>query len=565
MTVITLLHNTKLSILSLVFLLMGTGVFAQGWGTALNIESNSSGGIVSQKLFEVNGRPAMAYYDFDNYRLVYKRANNNTGSSWPSTNVVVDNDWRSGNNSIDMEIVNGHPAIVSDSPVGKDVRYTRASDVNGSSWNTTVIAANNIATSFGGDIQADLEVVGGFPAIAYYDGDNKDIYYVRANDADGTSWGTPVLVTSTGDVGEYLSMKVISGRPSIAFYKSDTGDLQFVRANDATGTTWGSPTTIVSVNDVGRYCKLEDVNGSPGITYYDATLSKVMFTRSTTSTGSLWWDGEYTVANTVARDLNLLMVEGKPAVAYREVSGGDRPKYLQSTSNYGWTWNMSKTVDIVEGGSNIGQELSMAMIDGYPSVTYRDIANTNFMFARSLNTDGLPVEMTYFTGRAEERTNVLEWQTASEENNEGFEVQRSTNGQDWEKIGFVAGEGQSTSLTDYRFTDEQPVGAIQYYRLKQMDYDGQFAYSDIITIERELGEFPVELIQNPVRSQIRLNIHEDNDIQVHLMNISGQTIKQVSYQQQGTESINIEFLPTGTYLLNIQTQSRSKTIKIVKQ
>ncbi|MFN3345563.1 MAG: T9SS type A sorting domain-containing protein [Chloroherpetonaceae bacterium] len=94
---------------------------------------------------------------------------------------------------------------------------------------------------------------------------------------------------------------------------------------------------------------------------------------------------------------------------------------------------------------------------------------------------GLPVELVSFTGRYTNGRVELQWQTASETNNEGFFVERRSGNSTWQPLGFVRGKGTTTEAQSYRFTDETAVGAVSY-RLKQVDFDGQFAYSPVIEV-----------------------------------------------------------------------------------
>ena len=113
-------------------------------------------------------------------------------------------------------------------------------------------------------------------------------------------------------------------------------------------------------------------------------------------------------------------------------------------------------------------------------------------------TNPLPVELTTFTAKLIGKNVKLFWQTSNEINNYGFEVERcalSAESKAWEKIGFVNGNGNSNSPKDYSFTDDQNnLTGIIKYRLKQIDNDGQFDYSDIITITLSPNDF--ELFQN---------------------------------------------------------------------
>ena len=91
--------------------------------------------------------------------------------------------------------------------------------------------------------------------------------------------------------------------------------------------------------------------------------------------------------------------------------------------------------------------------------------------------------MLYFSGKTVNKTNVLTWATATEQNNSGFEVERSTDGTSFIKIGLVHGAGNSTSQKEYSFTDSRVIAnRTTYYRLKQIDLDNQFEYSNIISL-----------------------------------------------------------------------------------
>jgi len=74
-----------------------------------------------------------------------------------------------------------------------------------------------------------MKVVNGNPAVSYYDADNGNLRYVRANDADGNAWAEPITVTSAGNIGQYTSMVVVDGRPAISYYDVINLDLMYVR------------------------------------------------------------------------------------------------------------------------------------------------------------------------------------------------------------------------------------------------------------------------------------------------------------------------------------------------
>ncbi|MFN8276285.1 MAG: T9SS type A sorting domain-containing protein [Chitinophagales bacterium] len=176
----------------------------------------------------------------------------------------------------------------------------------------------------------------------------------------------------------------------------------------------------------------------------------------------------------------------------------------------------------------------------------------------------LPVKMLFFEANAmDNRVIRLSWATATEIENYGFEVERSTNGVDFTKIGFIAGHGNTSTRMDYMTDDRNAVPNVTYYyRLKQVDVDGHFEYSSVVTA-RLNGErvFTVsEFIPNPATGRSRLDIFADQDetISIRIFNLVGQeVVRQQEAMVKGYNSISVEFasLPVGTYTAEITTQS----------
>jgi hypothetical protein len=120
----------------------------------------------------------------------------------------------------------------------------------------------------------------------------------------------------------------------------------------------------------------------------------------------------------------------------------------------------------------------------------------------------LPVELIAFNGYAEERSNLLKWQTASEENTMVFIVERSLDGaNDFSEIDRVNAVGNSTTLQSYTSEDFNPV-SLAYYRLRIVDFDGSFEYSDIIVVERSKPDIDlVEVFPNPAEDEVTVLLH----------------------------------------------------------
>ncbi|MDP3986581.1 MAG: YCF48-related protein [Candidatus Veblenbacteria bacterium] len=185
--------------------------------------------------------------------------------------------------------------------------------------------------------------------------------------------------------------------------------------------------------------------------------------------------------------------------------------------------------------------------------------------------DPTPVEFTTFSAVAIEGKVHLSWTTATETNNYGFQVERQKLGGVYETIGYVPGRGTTATISHYNFTDDWVTTGTYLYRLKQIDYDGTYEYSD--TIEITVGA-PLEfsLSQNypnpfnPVTT-IRYEIPHASEVQLTVYNLLGQEVEVLinEYQTPGVyeASFDASTLPSGTYFYRLQAGDYTKTNKMV--
>lgn len=177
----------------------------------------------------------------------------------------------------------------------------------------------------------------------------------------------------------------------------------------------------------------------------------------------------------------------------------------------------------------------------------------------------MPVELTAFNATAIHEAALLTWETASEDGNEGFEVLRSTNGEDWETIGFVEGAGYTNNITRYEFWDETPKAGVNYYRLKQIDFNGNFENSEIRAVEFESPLGTISVYPNPVQDVFNVELgNTPTDVRVYIYNIAGQLQREVSLNDRMT-SFNINDLSAGLYILNIVGDGVNENVKLIKR
>jgi hypothetical protein len=188
----------------------------------------------------------------------------------------------------------------------------------------------------------------------------------------------------------------------------------------------------------------------------------------------------------------------------------------------------------------------------------------------------LPIELTTFDATLQQdNTVLLNWETEMEINNDYFTLQRSIDGDYFEEIGTVQGAGNSDRPRQYSFVDKKPASGSNYYRLKQTDLDGKFAYFPVKEVHVR-QESTSELIQImdlypvPFTNQITVRIDSELPTEAHveLFDMNGAKVggKAVSLHKGSTTVSmgDVGHLPKGTYVLAVTTPQQRITKKIIK-
>ncbi|GMU87651.1 MAG: hypothetical protein AMXMBFR48_28920 [Ignavibacteriales bacterium] len=226
---------------------------------------------------------------------------------------------------------------------------------------------------------------------------------------------------------------------------------------------------------------------------------------------------------------------------------------------------------IVYNTTNAGQSWSRELINSevkYTAITtYTPAIQAILYYPKGLLSyyAVVPVELTAFTAVVHVSNITLNWQTASELNNRGFEVQRSSDGETWLTVGFKQGNGTTIETSFYTFTDENPLTGKNYYRLKQTDYDGQSEYLETVTVEFK-GEFAFALEQNypnpfnPV-TNITYALPASGVVLLQIYNTNGEEVASLvnEFQEAGRYSVrfNAAAHASGTYLYRIMVHSEA--------
>jgi hypothetical protein len=184
----------------------------------------------------------------------------------------------------------------------------------------------------------------------------------------------------------------------------------------------------------------------------------------------------------------------------------------------------------------------------------------------------IPVELTSFTASASQNKVTLNWTTATETNNSGFEIERRQDSE-WERIGFVEGHGTTTESEAYLFVDDisNITATAIAYRLKQLDFDGSFEYSDAVYVEN-ISPVDFALHQNfpnPFNptTTIKYSLPVKSQVNLVVFNSLGQEVKQLVNEAKEagkyTFEVNASNWPSGIYFYRLQAGEFVETKKMI--
>ncbi len=187
-------------------------------------------------------------------------------------------------------------------------------------------------------------------------------------------------------------------------------------------------------------------------------------------------------------------------------------------------------------------------------------ATSTSSYPSNFTGSALPIELTRFEGKNQVVYNLLTWQTASETNNKGFDIERSSDGRNFTNIGFVAGKGTTNKTQAYRFEDNTSNSDIAYYRLKQLDLDGQFEYSKVVSVSQHDNNV-VSVFPNPSKGVFNIvNVADVEKEQFVVINNIGQSIP-ITVSSNG--QVDMSYFPSGIYYLRMATSGQ--VAKLVKE
>lgn len=320
------------------------------------------------------------------------------------------------------------------------------------------------------------------------------------------------------------------------------GDEKIFKSTDS-GNSW---TEVYGGTILKDFYGVDFLNSNYGLVCGDS--GKVLLTTD----GGVNWDLNTVSSLGLLRDIHIIdsqnsFMVGSPELVYKTTNGGSF-----------WLSDFS--------GGNITSLYKVLFTENQVGL----ICGSEGKFLK--NTDYIvPVELTGFTAVADRNNVQLTWTTRTELNNSGFEVYRMYHGTDWQRITFIPGYGSSTEPKDYFYIDKDVSNGNYFYQLKQIDYNGRYEFSDVISVEVST---PVEysLAQNypnpfnPMTT-IKFDLPEATEVTLTIYNTLGQKVDEIvnTKLEAGRYSFqwNANDIASGIYIYELRTNKFISSKKMI--
>ena len=420
---------------------------------------------------------------------------------------------------------------------------------------------------------------------------NTTILLIKSTD-EGVTWSDPVSV-SDGSSGVQGSFPAVSSDGELYVVWRSSGQIRFDKSTDG-GVTFGTDLTVSTAPSAWFPHMAVDLSGGPFNNYIyvvwnDERNGDDDVFLSISSDGGDTWSSALRVNNDPVGNGK---VQYWPSIAISEL--GEIVILFYDTRN---TQNNNIIEAYIARSTDGGASFTNELVSTEPSST--NIPNSDVRFGDYINIDFVggnivpvwtderaggfdmdiytgqippivPVELISFTHRIVNGKVTLIWVTATELNNMGFEIQRSLDNNIFVTIGFVGGKGNSTTNQYYSFTDESIQGKI-YYRLKQVDFNGSYNYSQIIEVDG-VTVSTIQLQQNypnpfNPNTTIKYQLGNDGFVNLKVFNSLGEQVAEPvnQFQKGGSHQLIFEAkdLPSGIYVYQLSSGNYTESKKMI--
>lgn len=348
----------------------------------------------------------------------------------------------------------------------------------------------------------------------------------------------------------------------------DTVDVYPQNVNYWTGTTTAAAKTEVSL------MRIVSLGGEQAWAKFD--VSSIPVGSTITSITLNWYIQSQNCPYFYINALPIDPVTATPSALYSAITGGVQYYAYQTCPPVGWESELL--------GGNANADLAGSLPNGWFAISFFEYetfgsytftadgwAQTNKPYLTVAYTYIVPVELTSFTATSVQNEVTLKWSTATETNNQGFHVERMNAGGSFEQIGYVAGFGTTTEPKTYSFIDSKLEAGSYTYRLKQIDFDGTYTYSEEVNAEVEIPlEYALDQnYPNPFNpsTTIKYSIPEDGFVKLAVYNMLGEEVAAIvnTTQKAGRYEVNFNAskLSSGVYIYRIEASNFTASKKLM--
>lgn len=385
-------------------------------------------------------------------------------------------------------------------------------------------------------------------------------------------------VSATPSSGQFTSINNAANNPT----SINAGALRFTKTGGSTGyfartTAFTGPPTFVQI-------KFDfQVTGNPAVLntnqatfYLGAGLTDNTSIANGDFHSRVTFNFDATVGNFSLRNVGTSTngansYSGKQTITFVVNNSGSTKTY---TAPNGATESVANDkFDIWVGTTKEFDELAATTVTAdlskfkflYPSGSENAVLDfDNFIISELIT---LPISLTSFTGKPVDKSILLNWSAASEDNNNYYSVRHSSDGRTFTAIGKLAGAGTSTTVKDYSFLDENPGVGTNYYQLVQHDFDGRTSTSNVISVDSKIAATSLSVYASSSVVKIKISSPNQTKGVVQLFDIVGRKLSESAVSlNKGYNSVSLPVsLKSGVHFVRYTTEGEVLHAKFMKQ
>ncbi len=318
----------------------------------------------------------------------------------------------------------------------------------------------------------------------------------------------------------------------------------------------------VAVTDIANI-KVSLYNGNDG-TKYAGETSLSSFTLGSTANGHHYYYKDYSSIQNGSPDGIFIKYYTTGDYLFLSYEG------IFTATNGPATGLTSTDIGVAESGST--QVNSSLYLSGngsqYTDFTWAVSSGTNTKGAANNGQNLLPITISSFIAKTLGDGVQLQWSTSSEENNDYFSIERSQDGVHFDEIGQINGAGSSKTVNHYQFMDKLPFSSISYYRLKQVDLNGDFSYSHIVVSIPISTATDLKAFSNAAHElELHWQASGQNKLQLYIYDLSGRIMYKRPIEEHPGEnsySLFMSGISSGLYIIQLEDPAGKQMIKWLK-